>query len=303
MGLWSRIKRVALTDVAVLVKGIDDGMLEEVERVLLEADFGPATFELVERLRDKMTRGQLKTEAVFREWLLDDIAGMFDGQMGGWADGRAADEFNFGDGTGPAVILVVGVNGVGKTTQVAKLAHRMVTRGKTVLLAATDTFRAAGSEQLTVWADRLGVPVVTGVPGGDPAAVAYDAVEAATARGIDVVIVDTAGRLHTEDDLMAELSKLARVIGRRREGAPHESFLVLDGTVGQNALQQGKVFSGSVALTGLIVTKLDGTAKGGAVVGLHREIGTPVRFLGVGEAVEDLERFDPRRFAERLLGD
>ena len=198
---------------------------------------------------------------------------------------------------------MVGVNGVGKTTQVAKLAHRMVTRGKTVLLAATDTFRAAGSEQLTVWADRLGVPVVTGVPGGDPAAVAYDAVEAATARGIDVVIVDTAGRLHTEDDLMAELSKLARVIGRRREGAPHESFLVLDGTVGQNALQQGKVFSGSVALTGLIVTKLDGTAKGGAVVGLHREIGTPVRFLGVGEAVEDLERFDPRRFAERLLGD
>ncbi len=295
MGLWSRIKRVALTDVAVLVKGIDDGMLEEVERVLLEADFGPATFELVERLRDKMTRGQLKTEAVFREWLLDDIAGMF--------DGRAADEFNFGDGTGPAVILVVGVNGVGKTTQVAKLAHRMVTRGKTVLLAATDTFRAAGSEQLTVWADRLGVPVVTGVPGGDPAAVAYDAVEAATARGIDVVIVDTAGRLHTEDDLMAELSKLARVIGRRREGAPHESFLILDGTVGQNALQQGKVFSGSVALTGLIVTKLDGTAKGGAVVGLHREIGTPVRFLGVGEAVEDLEPFDPRRFAERLLGD
>ncbi|MCH7474549.1 MAG: signal recognition particle-docking protein FtsY, partial [Gemmatimonadetes bacterium] len=147
------------------------------------------------------------------------------------------------------------------------------------------------------------VPVGTGVPGGDPAAVAYDAVEAATARGIDVVIVDTAGRLHTEDDLMAELSKLARVIGRRREGAPHESFLVLDGTVGQNALQQGKVFSGSVALTGLIVTKLDGTAKGGAVVGLHREIGTPVRFLGVGEGVEDLERFDPRRFAERLLGD
>ncbi len=302
MGLWSRLKRVALTDVAVLVKGIDDEMLEEVERVLLEADFGAATFELLERLRDKMTRGQLTTEAAFREWLVDDIAGMFDGQLGR-GDGWSVDEFNFGDGDGPAVILVVGVNGVGKTTQAAKLAHWMVTHGKTVLLAATDTFRAAGSEQLAVWADRLGVPVVTGVTGGDPAAVAYDAVEAATARGLDVVIVDTAGRLHTQDDLMTELSKVVRVIGRRREGAPHESFLILDGTVGQNALQQGKSFSGSVALTGLIVTKLDGTAKGGAVVGLQREIGTPVRFLGVGEGVEDLESFDPRRFAERLLGD
>ncbi len=299
MGLWNRIKRAALTDVAVLVKGIDHDLLEEIERVLLEADFGAATFELLEELEESMRRGKIRTETALRGWLIDQIAGMLDGPVGGQSIG----ELNFGDGDGPAVMLMLGVNGVGKTTQAAKLANWIGKRGKSVLLAAADTFRAAGSEQLEVWADRLGVPAVTGVSGGDPAAVAFDAVDAATARNLDVVIVDTAGRLHTEKDLMTELNKLARVIARRREGAPHESFLVLDGTVGQNAMQQGKVFAGAVPLTGLIVTKLDGTAKGGAVVALRREIDTPVRFLGVGEGIDDLEEFEPRRFAERLLGD
>ena len=302
MGLWSSIKRAALTDVAVLVKGIDRDSLEQIERVLLEADFGAATFGLLEELEESMRRGKIRTETALRCWLVNQITGMLDGQAGRRTGGQVA-ELNLGDGGGPGVVLMVGVNGVGKTTQAAKLANWVGNRGKSVLLAATDTFRAAGAEQLAVWADRLGVPAVTGVAGGDPAAVAYDAIDAATARNIDVVIVDTAGRLHTEDDLMTELAKLARVIGRRREGAPHESFLVLDGTVGQNAMQQGKVFAGALPLTGLIVTKLDGTAKGGAVVALQREIDTPVRFLGVGEGIDDLEEFEPRRFAERVLGD
>ena len=201
------------------------------------------------------------------------------------------------------MVLILGVNGVGKTTQAAKLAHRLLRSGKSVLLAAADTFRPGATEQLAIWADRLGLPVVRGTQGGDPAAVAYDAVEAATARGIDVAIIDTAGRLHTESGLMKELQKIVRVVGRRCDGAPHESFLVLDGTVGQNAMQQGKSFAAAVPISGLIVTKLDGTARGGAVVCLQREIGVPVRFLGVGERLEDLDPFEPRRFAERLLGD
>ena len=297
MRLWKRIKQVALTDVAVLVKGVDHEMLEDVERVLIEADVGPATFSLVENLEQQIRRGGLKTEDAFRGWLVDEIAGMF-----GAGGAGEAGELHFA-ADGPTVVLILGVNGVGKTTQAAKLAHRLLRSGKSVLLAAADTFRPGATEQLAIWADRLGLPVVRGTQGGDPAAVAYDAVEAATARGIDVAIIDTAGRLHTESGLMKELQKIVRVVGRRCDGAPHESFLVLDGTVGQNAMQQGKSFAAAVPISGLIVTKLDGTARGGAVVCLQREIGVPVRFLGVGERLEDLDPFEPRRFAERLLGD
>jgi len=201
------------------------------------------------------------------------------------------------------VILVLGVNGVGKTTQTAKLAWRLQRAGHRVLLAAADTYRAGAVEQLAIWADRLGVPCVTGQQGGDPAAVAFAAIEAAAARGADVVLVDTAGRLHTQANLMDELRKVVRVVARKRPGAPHEALLVRDGTVGQNALQQGRAFADAVPLTGVIVTKLDGTAKGGAAVAVRRELGVPIRFIGVGEGLDDLEPFDPVRYAERLLAD
>jgi fused signal recognition particle receptor len=203
--------------------------------------------------------------------------------------------------TPPTVILVVGVNGVGKTTTIAKLARRLLKQRESVLLAAGDTYRAGAIQQLNVWADRLGIGCVSGAPGGDPAAVAFDAVEAAEARGTSWVIVDTAGRLHTQEGLMEELRKVARVLARKAEGAPHETLLVLDGTVGQNAVQQGRLFTQAVPVTGLVVTKLDGTARGGSVVALRRELDVPVRFLGRGEKAEDLEVFSAKRFAEELL--
>jgi fused signal recognition particle receptor len=294
--LWNRIKTVALTDVGVLVKGLDRQALDDIERVLLEADFGSASFDLVEALEGELRSGSLKTEKAVRSWLVERIERIV-------GDGGMPGHLNLGEGDGPAVVLMLGVNGVGKTTQAAKLAHRLQGQGKTVLFACADTFRAGAAKQLTIWAERLGVPCVTGDPGGDPAAVAYDAVESATAKGIDAVIVDTAGRLHTREDLMGELRKIARVVGRLCEGAPQESFLVLDGTVGQNAVQQGKAFTEAIPVTGLIVTKLDGTAKGGAVAALPGEFGIPIRFIGVGEGLEDLEDFEPRRFAEHLLGE
>jgi fused signal recognition particle receptor len=296
-GLWQRIKAVALTDVGVLVRGLDRDAIERVERVLLEADFGPATFTLVEDIEDVMRRGTVKTEAALRDWLISEIAG--EARDAGVASELRVDV----DADGPAVVLVFGVNGVGKTTQTAKLARRLQRAGKSVLLAAADTYRAGAVEQLAIWAERLDVPCVTGQQGGDPAAVAFDAIEAAVARRADVVLVDTAGRLHTQGSLMDELKKVVRVVGRRRPGAPHEALLVLDGTVGQNAIHQGRAFAEAVPLTGVIVTKLDGTAKGGAALAVRRELGVPIRFLGVGEGLDDLEPFDAVRFAERLLAD
>src|SRR5947209_10347311 len=199
----------------------------------------------------------------------------------------------------PTVMLVFGVNDVGKTTAVAKLGARLARGGRSVLLAAADTFRAGAAEQLEVWADRLGVPCVTGT--GDPAAVAFDAIAAARARGADTVLVDTAGRLHTEDRLLEELKKVVRVVAKQQPGAPHESLLVLDGTVGQNAVHQARAFAAAVPLSGLVVTKLDGTAKGGSVVALQRAVRVPVRFLGTGEGLEDLEVFDAARYAHRIV--
>ena len=185
----------------------------------------------------------------------------------------------------------------------AKLARRLQREGRSVLLAASDTYRAGATEQLERWAERLGVACVKGAPGGDPAAVAFDAVEAARTRGLDTVLVDTAGRLHTQDDLMKEVQKVARVVGKKAPGAPHEVLLVLDGSGGQNVVQQGRLFAAALQLTGVVVTKLDGTARGGAVVALRREVGLPVRFLGVGETPDDLEVFDARTYARRLLAD
>lgn len=297
-GLWRRIREVALTDVTALLRGGDAEALEAVERVLIEADFGPVAFQLREAIEQERRRGTLKTEDDTRRWLLQRIAALV-------RDGDASEPgiFNLGDGTGPAVFLMVGVNGVGKTTQIAKLARRLQRESRTVLLAAADTFRAGASEQLARWGERLGAAVVTGPASGDPAAVAFDAIEAATARKIDVVLIDTAGRLHTHRDLMAELQKIHRVVARRRPGAPHETLLVLDATIGQNAVRQGKAFAAAIPITGLIIAKLDGTAKGGAVVALRSELRLPIRLLGLGEGLDDLEVFDPAVFAERLLAD
>lgn len=294
LGLWARLKRLALTDVNALMRGLNREDLEAMERLLLEADFGvPATLDLVEALEAGVRQGRLRTEGDLRAAIVARLEELLAGPPEPGRLARAAE--------GPTVVLLAGVNGVGKTTTAAKLAWRLQREGRRVLLAAADTWRAGAIAQLETWAARIGVPCVSGTAGGDPAAVAFDAVEAAAGRGLDTVIVDTAGRLHTQDGLMDELRKVVRVVGRRAPGAPHETLLVLDGTVGQNAVQQGREFTRAAALTGLVVTKLDGTARGGAVVALRRELQVPVRFLGTGEAVEDLEPFDARAFAERIL--
>ena len=282
--LWQRLGRV-------FARG-DAGAREEAERILLEADFGvAATAEILEqvaRTPDGDARRALEQAVVS---ILSKA-----GAPGALA--RASEP--------PTVMLVFGVNGVGKTTTIAKLAHRLVRDGRSVLLAAADTFRAGAREQLEIWANRLGVPCIRGAgAGADPAAVAFDAVAAARARGIDSVLVDTAGRLHTEERLLEELKKVVRVVAKQRSvggaGAPHESLLVLDATVGQNAVHQAQAFAAALPLTGLIVTKLDGTAKGGSVVAVQRIIPVPIRFVGTGEGLEDLEVFDPQSYAKRLV--
>jgi fused signal recognition particle receptor len=295
-GLWTRIKRIALTDVGALMRGLNSDDLEKLEQVLIEADFGvAATVELTQALEDEVRKGKLKTEGDLRRALEGRLSAMLDGDQKAGTLARNPD--------GPTVILVVGVNGTGKTTTVAKLAKRLQREGRRVVLAAADTYRAGAIAQLQVWAERLGIPCVAGTAGGDPAAVAFDAVDAALSRGLDTVIVDTAGRLHTQEGLMDELRKVVRVVGRRLPGAPHETLLVLDGTVGQNAIQQGRLFGEAVRPTGIIVTKLDGSARGGAVTALRRELGLPIRFLGVGEQLDDLQPFDPQRFAQHLLAE
>lgn len=293
--LWQRIKDIALTDVGALVrKGSREGSLEQIEELLLEADFGVATtLRLVEDVDRLAQRGKIKTHDEFLESLR---SGVETALRHGNSDPalRAA-------ATGPTVILIVGVNGAGKTTFIGKLAARFRDEGKRVIVAAGDTFRAGAIDQLRVWADRAGAEFIGGKPGGDPAAVAFDAIDAGVTRGVDVVIVDTAGRLHTSDSLMEELKKVARVITRRMPDAPHETLLVLDGTIGQNAVAQARTFSAAVPVTGLVVTKLDGTARGGIVVAVHEALDVPVKFIGVGEQLADLEPFEAAAFAKELL--
>ncbi len=294
LGLWARLKRLALTDVGAIARGFRAADVEAMERLLLESDFGvPATTELVEMLETGVRAGRLKSEDDLRQALAERIAALLESPGDPAILTRAA--------SGPTVVLVVGVNGSGKTTTIAKLARRLQGSGDRVLLAGADTFRAGAIDQLETWGRRLGLECVSGAPGGDPAAVAFDAIGAAQSRHATVVIVDTAGRLHTQEGLMEELRKIVRVIGRKAPGAPQETLLVLDGTVGQNAVQQGKLFMEAVRPTGIVVTKLDGTARGGAVVALRRELNVPIRFLGIGEDSEDLEPFDAHRFAEDLL--
>lgn len=288
--LWTRLK-------TLVNRGVSHADVMDLEQVLLEADFGPqATFDLIDRFESRRKRADFGSDEQFRAALIDDIASMVTPPTPPSSFAETTDG-------GPAVVLILGVNGTGKTTSAAKIAHRLGAEGRSVQLVAADTFRAAAVEQLRIWADRLDIPCVTGAPGGDPAAVAFDAIEAAEHRGVDVVIVDTAGRLHTQGTLMEELRKVVRVVGKRRPGAPHETLLVLDGTTGQNMLAQARAFSTAVPVSALVVTKLDGTAKGGAVVALARELELFPRFIGTGETLEDLVMFDPRAFASTLVSE
>ena len=291
-GFFSRLRdslgktRRAMTEqlAAAAFDPADDEAWERLEEALIAADVGvPTTAELVSRLEARPDLGELGEELAREAAELLGEPGRLE------LDGP------------PSVILVVGVNGTGKTTTIGKLASRLSEHGHSVLLAAADTFRAAAEEQLEIWADRAGADFVGSERGGDPAAVAYDAIEAATARGRDVVIVDTAGRLHTQTNLMEELAKVRRVIERRLEGAPHETLLVIDATTGQNGLQQARLFSDAVDVSGVALTKLDGSAKGGVALAIAHELGLPVKLVGVGEGIEDLRPFDPHDFARALL--
>jgi fused signal recognition particle receptor len=295
--LWERIKDVALMDVAVIARGgVREGSLERLEELLLEADFGvPVAMRLVEEVGRKAQRGEVKTDTEFLEALRAGIESALRAGRSDPALALAAEP--------PSVVLVVGVNGAGKTTFIGKLSQRFRAEGRRVLLGAGDTFRAGAIDQLKVWAQRTGAEFVGASPGADPAAVAFQSIDAAVARHCDVAIIDTAGRLHTSAGLMDELKKVARVVAKRLPGAPHESLLVLDGTIGQNAVQQAREFSAAVPLSGLVVTKLDGTARGGIVVAVHESIDVPVKFLGVGEQAGDLVPFDPAAFSRELLAE
>ena len=295
-GLWARIKRIALTDVGALMRGLNADDLEKMERVLIEADFGvAATVELTQALEDEVRKGNLKTEADLKLALEQRLTSLLNGTEHPGELARAAE--------GPTVILLVGVNGTGKTTTAAKLARRLQREGRKVCSRRPTPIARGRSRSSRSGPTGSTSPVSPVRSGGDPAAVAFDAIDAAVSRGLDTVIVDTAGRLHTQEGLMEELRKVVRVVGRRLPGAPHETLLVLDGTVGQNAVQQGQLFTQAVKPTGIVVTKLDGSARGGAVTALRRELDLPIRFLGLGESVDDLEPFDPKRFAEHLLAE
>jgi fused signal recognition particle receptor len=295
--LWQKIKDVALTDVAVIVRGgVSAGSLERLEELLLEADFGvPTTLKLVSEVERRAQRGFVKSQDEFLDALREGVTEALQA-------GRSDPALTLAT-TKPSVILVVGINGAGKTTFIGKLSSLLRAQGKRVMLAAGDTFRAGAIDQLRVWAERTGAEFISAKAGADPAAVAFDAIDAAVARGADVLIVDTAGRLHTSDGLMTELQKVARVITKRLPDAPHETLLVLDGTIGQNAVQQAKSFSAAVPVSGLVVTKLDGTARGGVVVAVHEAIDVPVKFLSVGESSEDIVPFDAGEFAGELLSE
>ncbi|MFH1865828.1 MAG: signal recognition particle-docking protein FtsY [Candidatus Eisenbacteria bacterium] len=273
--------------------GVDSAALESVEETLIAADLGVETaLRLVEALGRRFSAGG-GSEAEVKEFLALEIETTL----------RAAEnEGTRGQPGAPLVIMIAGVNGVGKTTTVGKLAKLHIDDGRKVILAAGDTFRAAATEQLAIWAERSGAQFVGGQLGGDAAAVAYDALDAAIARSADVLMVDTAGRLHTQKNLMLELEKVRRVLGRRLAGAPHEVLLVIDANTGQNALSQARMFDETLGLTGLVLTKLDGTARGGIVVAIAKELAVPVRYVGTGESIDDIEPFDASAFARGLLG-
>jgi fused signal recognition particle receptor len=295
--LWQKIKEVALTDVGVIARGgVSAGSLEQVEEVLLAADFGvKTTMELVAEIDRLASRGYIKSQREFLDALRLGVRQSLE-------NGNSDPALRFA-ASGPTVILVIGINGAGKTTFIGKLATRLRAQRKRVLVAAGDTFRAGAIDQLRVGAERAGADFVGGQPGSDPASVAFDAIDAAVTRGVDVVLVDTAGRLHTSTNLMEELKKVVRVIKKRLPDAPHETLLVLDGTIGQNAVSQARTFAEAVPVSGLVVTKTDGTARGGIVLAVHEAIDVPVKFLGTGEKAVDLAPFDAEAFAQEVFAE
>ena len=282
--------------IVALTHEVDEAALEQLEWSLVASDLGVGTStEIIEALRVRVKRHEIHNGAELKQLLKDEIQSIL--------DAREEQHFFKPRYTAPPfVIMLVGVNGTGKTTTTGKLASYFRRQGKTVLLCAADTFRAAAIEQLEVWGQRTGVEMIKTKPGGDPSAVLFDAMRAAQARATDVLIVDTAGRLHTKDNLMAELSKMRRTAERIIPSAPHEVLLVMDATTGQNGLQQARLFTESAGVTGIVLTKLDGTAKGGIAVAIARELKVPVRYVGVGEKLEDLLPFDSKAFVDSLLG-
>lgn len=290
MGFFDKLKKIT-TNLFSGFTEADEAFFEELEETLILADLGMDTaMDAVEKLRTKVRKEKLQDQESVKEALRDILV----------------EEMNVGDmaldiSTVPSVVLFIGANGVGKTTSIGKLAHQLKGQGKRVLLCAADTFRAAAADQLEIWADRAGCELVRQHEGADPGAVLFDALQAAKARHVDVVLCDTAGRLHNKANLMAELHKLSKIIDRECPGCARETLLVLDATTGQNGLIQARTFKETAGLTGIVLTKLDGTAKGGIVVAIARELGVPVKFAGVGEGIEDLRPFDPRAYVEAII--
>ena len=301
-GFFSRLKESLKKTAAIFSpvaaaarpeRKVDAAFWDELEEALIASDIGPAVaMEMLEKLKllhaDKAAESVDEVLDALKKLLVMGVPSIYEMKLGK-------------NPSGPTIILLVGVNGTGKTTTTAKLARYIVDNGRTVLLAAADTFRAAAGEQLDIWAERVGVDIVRHADGADPAAVVYDACEAALARKIDYVLVDTAGRLHTKDNLMKQLEKICRVAEKKIPGAPHEVLLILDATTGQNALSQARKFTADAGVTGLILTKLDGTAKGGIVLAINREIRLPIKFIGIGEKETDLAPFDPEEFCQALF--
>ena len=290
MGFFDKLKKIT-TNLFSGFTEADEAFFEELEETLILADLGMDTaLDAVEKLRTKVRKEKLQGQEAVKEALREILA----------------EEMNVGDmaldmSTTPSVVLFIGVNGVGKTTSIGKLAHQLKGQGKRVLLCAADTFRAAAADQLEIWADRAGCELVRQHEGADPGAVLFDALQAAKARHVDVVLCDTAGRLHNKANLMAELAKLSKIIDRECPGCARETLLVLDATTGQNGLIQARTFKETAGLTGIVLTKLDGTAKGGIVIAIARELGVPVKFAGVGEGIEDLRPFDPKAYVEAII--
>lgn len=278
---------------------VDDDVLDDLEEVLVTSDVGvETTLNIINRIERRVARDKYVSTTELKKILRDEIAALLTETGGNDSEG-----FEIPAGTHPYVIMVVGVNGVGKTTTIGKLAWQLKKAGLKVMLGAADTFRAAAVEQIAVWGERVGVPVVKQQMGSDPASVAFDTLSSAVANDIDVVLIDTAGRLHTKKGLMDELSKIRRVMQKVVPGAPHDVMLVVDGSTGQNAFEQAKQFTAATDVTSLAITKLDGTAKGGVVIGISDQFKIPVRYIGVGEGIEDLQPFDKRSFVDSLFDD